>query len=298
MRSRSLTAPWTEVEVKKRTAETFAYEWRRFNAPPGALAANFWGYFQMFSPGFFAGKRVLEGSCGMGRHTHFLATYAQEVVALDLGRAIDVAARNIGRRDNVHFVQADIEAPPFREGSFDFVCAIGVLHHLPHPEAGFRRLLACLRPGGIIHVYLYWALEDAPAWKRGLLRGVLALRCLTTRLPCRVLDKVAWTAAVVGYWAFSVPYRYLSRWAPSRAFAETLPLQRYAAEGFRICYNDQFDRLSAPIEHRYTRQEVEALFQRAGLVDVRVQAHHGWIACGRKPGGDGRGGSNDSSGHG
>ena len=43
-------------------------------------------------------------------------------------------------------------------------------------------------------------------------------------------------------------------------------MKQYARYPFRVCVNDQFNRLSAPIENRYTRAEVEAWLLRAGLV--------------------------------
>jgi SAM-dependent methyltransferase len=244
---------------------------------------NFWGYFQFFSPEFFNGKLVLEAGSGMGRHTYFLAQCARQVVAIDLGEAIWVTAAHVAGRHNVHLFQADIDHPPFQLGSFDFVCSIGVLHHLPNPEAGFQHLVRCLRPGGTLHVYLYWALEDSPAWKRAMLALVSAFRCLTVRIPYALLEKLAWLMAVVGYFSFSLPYRYLSRWPTTHSLVKNFPLQRYAKDGFRVCYNDQFDRLSAPLEHRFTRDQVLDLFARAGLVDVRIEPHFGWLACGRKP---------------
>jgi len=109
-------------------------------------------------------------------------------------------------------------------------------------------------------------------------------RRITTRLPYPVLYVAAWFAAVIGYTAFSLPYKYLSRWSKTRALVVNLPLQRYAKDGFRVCHNDQFDRFSAPIEHRHRREEVIGWFRKAGLEDIRVEPHYGWIACGRKPG--------------
>jgi SAM-dependent methyltransferase len=200
-----------------------------------------------------------------------------------LGEAIWVTAAHVTGRHNVHLIQADIDHPPFQLESFDFICSIGVLHHLPNPEDGFHQLVRCLRPGGILHVYLYWALEGAPAWKRGTLALVNAFRYLTVRLPYPLLEKIAWLMAVVGYLTFSLPYRCLFRCQTTRSLVKDFPLQRYAKDGFRVCYNDQFDRLSAPLEHRFTRDQVLELFAHAGLVDVHIEPHFGWLACGRKP---------------
>jgi SAM-dependent methyltransferase len=251
--------------------------------PPQEMADNFWGYFQFFSPEFFRGKRVLEAGSGMGRHTYFLAQFAGKVVAIDLGSAIRVTAANTVMQRNVRLVQADIDHLPFQPESFDFICSIGVLHHLPDPNAGFHRLVQCLRPGGTLYVYLYWALEDAAAWKRSTLALISTLRRLTVRLPYPLLERLAWLVAVVGYCSFSLPYRYFSQRPMTHLLVRDFPLQRYAIDGFRVCYNDQFDRLSAPLEHRFTRNQVLDLFAHEGLVDVHIKPHYGWLACGRKP---------------
>jgi len=270
-------------DVKRQTAESFAWEWDRFSAAPQEWEENFRGYFRFFPNGFFQGKRVLEAGSGMGRHTYYLSRLAGSVVSIDLGDAIRVTQRNTRGLDNLALVQADIDDMPFAPGSFDFACSIGVLHHLPDPEAGFRKLVSMVRPGGTVHVYLYWALEDAPRWKRALLNAVRAFRRVTVRMPYPLLDKVAWVTAAGGYATFVLPYKYLSRHRATAGLVREFPLQCYAQYPFRVCYNDQFDRLSAPLEFRYTRAEVEAWFRRAGLEDVRVEPHFGWIACGRKP---------------
>jgi hypothetical protein len=49
-----------------------------------------------------------------------------------------------------------------------------------------------------------------------------------------------------------------------------------------VLVNDQFDRFSAPIERRYTRDEVEELMSGAGLCNVIVREDFGWIGHGSK----------------
>lgn len=276
-------------DIRKRTAAGFAYEWRRFDRPPQELEDNFWGYFQFFTPESFRGKRVLEVGPGMGRHTYYLARLAREVVAADLGPAIEVTRKNTSEFDNVRYLRGDIHYLPFPPESFDFACAIGVLPCVPDPAAALHELVRQVKPGGCVHVYVYWALEHAPRWQHGLLRIVNWMRRFTVRFPYRVLDAFAWLAAAFGYTVFSLPYKYLSRWRLTKGFAQQLPLQRYAKDGFRICHNDQFDRFSAPIEHRHTREEVRSWFVREGLEDIKIAPHWGWIASGRKPIGRGPG---------
>ena len=56
---------------------------------------------------------------------------------------------------NVDFAQADILQLQTLGRSFDRIEAVGVLHHLAEPEAGWRILLALLRQGGEMRVGLY-----------------------------------------------------------------------------------------------------------------------------------------------
>ena len=79
------------------------------------------------------------------------------------------------------------------------------------------------------------------------------------------------------------PYRLLRRFPRLRRLADAFPLKAYADYPFGVLVNDQFDRFSAPLEHRYTREEVERLMQDAGLADVVVLPNHGWIADGLRP---------------
>ena len=64
---------------------------------------------------------------------------------------------------------------------------------------------------------------------------------------------------------------------------EEWPLYVYSKYPLNVLYNDQFDRFSAPIEKRYDPDEVRALLERAGLVNIVVRPCFGWIADGIKP---------------
>ena len=85
-----------------------------------------------------------------------------------------------GHLENVHVVQADLFHLPLRPRSFDMVYSLGVLHHLPEPEAGFREILRYGKPGADVLVYLYWSLNDEPRWKKYLLSLVAMVRRVTT----------------------------------------------------------------------------------------------------------------------
>jgi SAM-dependent methyltransferase len=177
------------------------------------------------------------------------------------------------------FVQADLMALPFAAGAFDLAFSFGVLHHLPDPEAGFKKLVALVRPGGRVLVYLYHALEGEPI-KQAILRAVTAVRRVTVRMPHRALLPATTALGWALYAGVVTPYKILSRFEATRPLAEKMPLRIYADYPVRVIVNDQFDRFSAPIENRYRKDEVAGWLERAGLGDIVIHAGYGWRAVG------------------
>ncbi len=82
---------------------------------------------------------------------------------------------------------------------------------------------------------------------------------------------------------FVWPYQLMRVTPGLESLAEKMPMRQYAAFPFRVCVNDQLDRLSAPIEERYTREEVLDWLKRAGLEHPKVLPNFGWLGTGRKP---------------
>jgi SAM-dependent methyltransferase len=263
------------------TASSFGFEWNHFSEMYNEWGSAFLEYMQPHGPDFFRGKRVLDAGCGSGRYAYYAAKYGAEVWAVDLGPAVDVAERNAGKNGNVRSVQADLYKLPFALESFDFIYSIGVLHHLSDPEAGFHNLLRYLKPGGEIQIYLYWNPEDKPI-KRAMLSAIAVLRRFTTRLPHCVIYALSYPAAAAARMMFVWPYQIMKHVPGMQEFASAIPMRQYAAYPFRVCVNDQFDRFSAPIENRYTRDEVESWLNRANLECPILVSNYGWVANGRK----------------
>ncbi|QIG49671.1 methyltransferase domain-containing protein [Nordella sp. HKS 07] len=63
---------------------------------------------------------------------------------------------------NIDFRQGDLLT---LEGQYERIECIGVLHHLENPEAGFERLVSCLKQGGVIQIMLYAEAARRDIWR-------------------------------------------------------------------------------------------------------------------------------------
>ena len=283
------TARQTEMEPTQleqnsdviRIARSFGYEWNEFADLRPEYERNFEHYFESFPKAYFEDKLILDAGCGTGRHSYYAADYGAEVIGVDLSSAIDVAYRNNRNHPSTHFIQADLTDLPFRPGTFDLVYSIGVIDHVPVPEEGFQSLVQVVKPGGDICVYVHWKLDWAPRWHRALLALVTSARRFTTRMPHPVLKRVSWAVAGVWFPLFVLPARFLERIGLS-SLANRIPLHPYTKSPFYALYKDTFDRLSAPIENRYSQADIEGWFDRARISDLRMLGGTGWRASGSK----------------
>jgi SAM-dependent methyltransferase len=103
---------------------------------------------------------VLVAGCGTGRHPIEVAHKYKgaRVLAVDLSlTSLCYAKRKTPAplAEKIEYAQADILKLGSIERTFDLIEASGVLHHLADPTAGWRVLLALLRPGGFMHMGLY-----------------------------------------------------------------------------------------------------------------------------------------------
>lgn len=269
----------TPTEVQ--TAEAFGYEWARYSELAPRYRQQFLDWLKPITPEFFKGRIVLEGGCGKGRHTALASQFgARAIVSMDLGSAVETAFANTRTLDNVHIVQADLNNPPVRP-VFDYAFSIGVLHHTPDPERGFRALVSRLRPGGTISAWVYG--REGNGW---IVHVISPIReRITTRLPHRVLDWLAGGLTVPLFAATRLIYR------PARGTraARLLPYAPYLAYIADFPFHEQrsivFDHLVTPIAFYLRRDEFAGWFARAGLQDLTIEHHNAnsWRGCGRVP---------------
>lgn len=98
------------------------------------------------------GAAVLDVPCGGGVALRGLQPGQRlRYVAADLSTDMLARARTRAAglgRDDIEFVEADIERMPFDDNEFDLCVSFNGLHCLPDPAAAVRELARCVKPGG------------------------------------------------------------------------------------------------------------------------------------------------------
>ncbi|MFA4987528.1 MAG: class I SAM-dependent methyltransferase [Candidatus Brocadiia bacterium] len=242
------------------TAEAFGHEWTTHGdlASLYPTEADLEREFSTYRipADFFAGKRVLDAGCGMGRYSYMAGRQgARCVVGMDLHDGVYAARRLTAPLKNVRLLKGSIFALPFCEGQFDSVMSIGVLHHTGDTPAAFQAVARMVRPGGRLFVQVYATRGEAQD------RRMARLLRWTARMPRRLLYAgcvlaVALRATPLLKWLIQGIDHYVQivSWSRRRSFWRNVA--------------DTFDWHCCPYRTYHTAAEVMGWFRAAGFVEI------------------------------
>ncbi|HUF48537.1 MAG TPA: class I SAM-dependent methyltransferase [Vicinamibacterales bacterium] len=270
-----------------RTVRGFGDEWSRFDQSELSQAewqALFDQYFHLVDwAALPAGAEGFDLGCGSGRWARGVAPRVGRLHLIDASaEALGVARRTLADAPNCVFHHASVDALPLAPSSMDFGYSLGVLHHVPDTAAGLRAAVSCLRPGAPMLVYLYYALENRPAWYRALWRASDLVRRAVAALPFGGRYVVSQLVALAVYWPLARLAALAERLGlPAHAF----PLAFYRHRSVYTMRTDALDRFGTRLEQRFTRDAIDRLMADAGLERIRFsEAPPYWMAIGwRRP---------------
>lgn len=268
---RLLPAGLRELSIE--VAASFGWEWNRFDELRPHYHQQFLDWIQPLRPEDFHQKLVVEGGCGKGRHSTLAAAYgAREVFSIDLGSAVEAAFRNTRPMRAVHVIQGDLARLPLKRCA-ELAFSVGVLHHLPDPEPGFRSLVDSLVPGGRIAVWVYG--REGNEWIVDYVDPVRTR--VASRLPRALLYELSRPLGYLVAAASKGVYRPLDRDA-TRPLFDKLFYGKYLSyiADFppREIHSIVFDQLVTPVAHYLSREQVEHWFRDARLEQVSVARHN------------------------
>ena len=258
----------------QRTVDRFGAQWDEFDFMGPHYEEQFLGWIAPNRPEQFQDRIVLEGGCGKGRHSLLASKWgAREVLAIDLGHAVETTYRHTRHLENVHVIQADLFHLPVRAQMVDVAFSVGVLHHTPNPGHCFRELVKTVRPGGRVIAWVYG--RENNGW---IIYGVNPLRTvLTSRLPHRWVFHLSKLPAAVLYAVGRGVYQPLSR-PPFEKLGRKLFYAEYLGQISRFPYAEVHsivhDHLTPPIAHYIERREFESWFSALGLESITIGWHN------------------------
>ncbi len=271
--------------VDSRTVSGFGMEWHSFDQSAldnAELQRSFQRYFSIFPwQSLPRSAKGFDLGCGSGRWAKCVSTRVGELNCIDASsQALDVARQNLKAFPHCSFHHASAGHLPFPDRSMDFGYSLGVLHHVPDTGGSLRDCARILKPGAPFLVYLYYALENRPAWYRWLWLcsdwGRKTLSCLPF-----VLRKIfSEGIALLVYWPLARTARILHRLG---ILPSSFPLACYRTTGFYTMRTDALDRFGTYLEKRFTRAEIQEMMEGAGFEDILFSEYPPyWCAVARR----------------
>jgi len=191
---------------------------------------------------------ALIAGCGTGQQSIQTAQRFRnaKILAIDLSAASLAYAKRKTRElgiANIEYAQADILKLGSIGKTFDLIEAVGVLHHLDDPLAGWRVLRSLLRPGGVMHIGLY---------------SELARRDIASAQQLIIAQ--GYEPTTQGIRQFRVDLQLADRWRPFRSL--TALEDFYDTSGCR-------DLLFHAMEHRFTLPQIKRCVEELELDFVK-----------------------------
>ncbi len=257
---------------------TFGEEWRRFPEILPEHREEFLQYFDRVDTGSLAGKRVCDLGCGIGRWSWFLKDACRELVLVDFSEAIFVARRNLASAENVLYFLGDLKELPFRDDFADFLFCLGVLHHLPTDALEEVRALSRCSP--VLLVFLYYALDNRPAYWRGLLSLAAGARLVLSKVRnSGARSWITWLLTLSVYLPL-VGLGYLLR---PLGLSRFVPLYDfYRGKSLLRIRQDVYDRFFTRIEQRFTKRRILSLADTFREVSVSDRPPYWHFLCRRE----------------
>jgi len=213
------------------------------------------------------GKRMLDAGCGNGSQSVAYTEFGLEVFAIDLSTGLEKGYEfrkryAKGKPENVHFIQGDLQRPPFADDMFDIIHSSGVLHHTPNTETTFRALRPLLRRDGTFYVWLY-------KYENVVTPIVNSIRFFTTRIPASIFAIIANLMAI--------PF-IIFCWT-----VNALGIRNYAMPNLRESALAIHDIFGAPYAHYHSFDEVAGWYKSTGFTEIWDcnDGRRGFGVCGK-----------------
>jgi SAM-dependent methyltransferase len=286
----------SQAENQQQTNDAFSEKWKSYDQSPekeGLYEMQKRWYLQLYGFGseerladFLRQRKVIfDAGCGLGYKAAWFAALAPEslVIGMDFSDAARQAAGHYQDLPNLFFLQGDIAATGFADGSVDYVSCDQVIMHTEDPEATFAELTRITAPGGGEFACYFYAKKALP---RELLDDYFRVHC--KELSREQIWALSEQLTELGKRLSELQVSFESPDIPALGIkGGTYDVQRFLYWNFLKCFwNPQlgretsvvtnFDWYSPSNARRFSEEEVRGIVARNGL---QVATFHGEEAC-------------------
>jgi ubiquinone/menaquinone biosynthesis C-methylase UbiE len=272
------------MDQVKKTEKIYKYLWEKGRTDVLPLRWHFHQMQERIPEPIVRGKMGIDIGSGCGYDTNIMARDNPKVkiVSLEISDGVYKTKKITQDLKNINIIKGSILHLPLKENTFDFGYSYGVLHHIPEPEKGLKELARILKDGSPVFLYLY---EDhsEDRIKYWSIKIINMVRKITTKLSAPFLYMICFLLSPVIILFFTYPSKIMKKFKPLHPLAEKVPFN-FGTHFFSLA-GDLYDRFAAPIEHRFSREEVLELFKKSGFSSIKIEkmpAVAGWVTWGYK----------------
>jgi len=200
---------------------------------------------------------LLEIGCGSGSDLEIFSKLKEikTITAIDLGENVEKLAERYKERKDINIRRGNALSLDFGSNTFDVIYSFGVFHHTSDPIKCISEANRVLKKNGSIFLYLYSSHENLLFKKIGVFleRKIMKFfgKCPYSlqNLICIMLSPFCWMM-------FSVPSK-IFKFFGFKILSKKIPFY-FGTHPFSII-EDLKDRLMSPINHRFSKLEIERI---------------------------------------
>ena len=249
--------------------DSFGHEWATYDygetETSEALDAQFTAYCAPVDLTQFNPKTSLAGDfgAGSGRWSSRLSPHFSLVYALEPSDGANSVLKNKFSNDpKIVVLQETVGSNSIPLASLDLAMSLGVLHHIPDTGLAIKDVSRRIKPGGVFLCYLYYSLENKPAYYKMIFKAVDGVRRVISVLPQRLKQLVTSLIAGVVYWPLARLSKVLNKFGINTS---NVPLHHYADMPFVMLANDALDRFGTTLEQRFSKAEITEMLRVANF---------------------------------
>lgn len=261
------------------TEKSYGFLWSKHKISP-PQSCHFDKMQEVIDKPIVKGSIGIDVGSGCGYDTYVMASRnpAVDIVSVDLSDGVYRTKKLTLGLKNVRIIKCSVLDLSLKSNFFDFAYSFGALHHTSNPASAFLEVNRILKRRCPVFLYLY---EDHSEnrIKFFCLRLITVLRKITTKIPHIIMYILSWICSPLVFLFFSLPSRIMRNFRATEKLAIGIPFN--FGRGLFSLWGDLYDRFTAPIEYRFSKQEVYDLLTKCNFSDIiitKLKESAGWVA--------------------